>query len=125
VAGGRYHELPRTRDLDERYGNPELRRLRADHAVAGYEGGSEYHTGRPEAYRKRYERLITDSPDTWFANGGYGWARGVDVFVQSTKRVLSGWLSYGYLDSQRMEGDDPRTLPSAYGVKHSATLVAT
>jgi hypothetical protein len=125
VAGGRYHQLPPALDLDDVYGNPTLGPLAADHVIAGYEWKTPDHNVRIEAYRKRYTDLITTSPKTYYANEGHGYAQGVDFFAQVSNRQLSGWISYGYMDSRRMEQDDPRELPSAYGVAHSATLVAT
>ena len=123
VATGTYHQLADPANMDPVHGNPELRPLRADHVIAGYEWASEFGTVRVEAFRKDYANLVTQDAATFYANGGHGYARGVDVFVQGTYERLSGWLSYGWLDSRRMEGDDPRQLPSSYGVPHSLTLV--
>lgn len=123
IAAGRYHQLADPADMDPAYGNPDLRPLRADHVIAGYEWASEFGTVRVEAFRKDYRNLVTQSPEAFYANGGHGYARGVDVFVQGTYERLSGWLSYGWLDSKRKEGDDPRQVASSYGVPHSLTLV--
>jgi len=123
VATGRYHQLADPAQMDPVYGNPDLRPLRAEHVIAGYEWSSQFGTVRLEAFRKDYHGLATQDAATFYANGGHGYARGVDVFVQGTYERLSGWLSYGWLDSKRMEGDDPRQVPSSYGVPHSLTLV--
>ena len=45
------------------------------------------------------------------------------MFLRGSRRALTGWVSYGYLDSKRREFDDPREVPASYGVKHSLTLV--
>jgi hypothetical protein len=124
VAAGRYHQAEDAQYLDPVYGNPDLAPLAADHVIAGYEWKSEYGNVRVEGYQKRYHQLVTTDSLTWYANGGDGYARGVDVFVQGTWRDLSGWLSYGYLDSKRRELDDEASAPSAYGVAHSVTLVS-
>jgi hypothetical protein len=123
VSLGRFHQLATTTYLDPVYGNPELAPLRADHVVAGYEWKSEHADVRLEAYRKDYRGLVTYDPVTYYANDGTGWARGVDVFVQGNTRDLSGWVSYGYLDSKRRELEATREVPSSYGVRHSVTLV--
>ena len=123
VATGRYHQLADPRYLDPVYGNPDLSPLRADHVIAGYEWKSEFGNARLEAYRKDYRELVTNDSTTFYANGGHGYARGVDAFVQGTYRWLSGWVSYGWLDSKRKELDDPREVPARYGVDHSLTLV--
>lgn len=124
VAAGRYHQLADAAYLDPVYGNPRLEPLAADHLIAGYEWRSRSSNVRIEAYRKNYQGLITQSAATFYANGGHGYARGVDVFVQGSRGRLSGWIAYGYMDSKRMEKDDPREVPSSYGVAHSITLVS-
>ncbi|NOT32780.1 MAG: TonB-dependent receptor [Candidatus Eisenbacteria bacterium] len=123
VAAGRYHQLADPRTLDPVYGNPDLEPLRADHVIAGYEWKSEFGNLRVEGYRKDYRGLLTTDSTRFFANDGHGFARGVDVFLQGTYRWLSGWVSYGYLDSRRREGDAGERVPSPYGVAHSITLV--
>ncbi len=124
VAGGRYHQPAAVEYLDPTYGNPDLRPLRADHVIAGYEWLSDFGNVRVEAFRKDYRDLVTNDSTTYYANRGHGYARGVDLYVQGTWRWLSGWLSYGYLDTRRRERDDPREVPAAYGVKHGLTLVS-
>ena len=125
IATGRYHQLADPAYLDPVYGNPRLAPLAADHVIAGYEWKSGTGNVRVEAYRKDYHGLVTNDPVTYYANGGTGFARGVDVFVQGSVSRLSGWISYGYLDSRRKERDDPHEVPSTYGVRHSGTVVGT
>jgi hypothetical protein len=123
VATGRYHQLANVRYLDPVYGNPDLEPPSADHVIAGYEWLSEFGNVRIEAYRKDYHGLATNDSTRYYANRGTGYARGVDVFTRGTFRSLSGWVSYGYMDARRKELDDPREVPTAWGVKHSVTLV--
>jgi outer membrane cobalamin receptor len=123
VAAGRYHQLPDPRFLDPVYGNPELSPLQADHWIAGYEWKTEHMNVRLEGYDKRYRDLITNDAATYYANGGTGFARGTDLFVQGSRGRLSGWVSYGYLDSKRKELDDPIEVAASYGVRHSVTVV--
>jgi vitamin B12 transporter len=125
VASGRYHQLADVQFLDPRYGNPNLRPLEADHVIAGYEWKSEYGNVRVEGYRKDYHHLVTNAAETFYANGGTGYARGVDVFLQGTHKWLSGWMSYGYLDSKRKENDDRVESPSTWGVRHTLSLVGS
>lgn len=123
IAAGRYHQLADPNQLDPVYGNPRLGPARADHVIAGYEWKSDFGNVRIEGYRKDYRGLAVDDSATYFANRGFGFARGVDVFVQGTYKYLNGWISYGYLDTKRREADDPREVPARYGVRHSLTLV--
>src|SRR5439155_18735422 len=91
--------------------------------IAGYEWKSERLNLRVEGYDKRYRHLVTIDPHHWYSSGGHGYARGLDLFVQGTRGRMTGWVSYGYLDSKRKELDDPTEVPSMYGVRHSVTLV--
>ena len=123
VAAGRYHQLPNVDQLDPLYGNPSLAPAHADHVIAGYEWKSDFGNVRLEGYRKDYRDLALTDSTTWWRAGGTGFARGLDAFVQGTYKYLNGWVSYGYLESKRREGDDPRELPSVYSVRHSVTVV--
>ena len=123
VAAGRYHQPADATYLDPLYGNPGLGPLRAEHVIAGYEWLSDAGNVRLEAYRKDYDDLVTVDSLRWFTNGGHGFARGVDLFVQGSWRWLSGWMSYGWMESRRLENDDTRLVPSPFEVRHTLTLV--
>jgi len=125
VAGGRYHQSPDPQYLDPVYGNPALAPLEAAHAIVGWEWLDGDRNARVELYRKNYRHLVTNDSTTYYANEGHGYAQGVDVLFKASHKDLAGWVSYGYLDSKRKELDDPRTLPASYGVRHTATLVAS
>lgn len=125
LAAGRYHQLPLAKYQDPVYGNPRLGPMEADHLIAGYEWQSDHANVRLEAFHKEYRELITNDAATFYANDGHGFARGIDAYVQGNLRWLSGWISYGYLDTKRMEFSNPREVPSAYGVKHALTIVST
>jgi hypothetical protein len=123
VATGRYHQPADVRYLDPVYGNPDLGPLEADHLIAGYEWKSENLNLRVESFQKRYHTLVTNDSLRYYANGGTGFARGVDLFTQGSWHALSGWVSYGYLDSRRRQLDDPREVPSPWAIRHSLTLI--
>jgi vitamin B12 transporter len=123
IAAGRYHQLADPRFLDPVYGNPQLAPLAADHTIAGYEWKTDVANVRVEAYHKEYRGLVTNDAATYYANAGRGYARGIDVFTQGTHGSLTGWVSYGYLDSKRLELDDPHLVRSRYGTGHAVTLV--
>jgi len=125
VATGRYHQLASAQYLDPVFGNPQLAPLESEHVIAGYEWQSEHSNVRVEAFQKRYRNLVTNDATSFYANGGTGVARGVDVFVQGEIKWLTGHVSYGYLDARRKEFDDPREVPASYGVRHSLSLVGT
>lgn len=123
VAGGGYHQAPDAEYLDPAYGNPALAAASATHWIAGYEWLEPDVNLRVEAYRKRYRDLVVNDAATFYAAEGTGYANGIDVFLRGSRRALTGWLSYGYLDTKRREFDDPYEVPAVYGVRHSLTLV--
>jgi len=124
VATGRYHQPADAAYLDPVYGNPQLRPLTAEHVIAGYEWATPELNVRLEGYRKDYRDLITQSATTFYSNEGHGYARGIDLFVRGRRGPLAGWVSYGYQDSRRKEGNQSHEVPSRYGVPHSVTVVA-
>jgi hypothetical protein len=91
--------------------------------IAGYEWKSPHANLRLEAYHKEYFDLVVTSPVSFYANGGEGYADGLDVFLQGSRSNLSGWVSYGFLEARRRELDAPREVPASSGVKHSLTVV--
>jgi len=123
IAGGGYHQPPDAAYLDPTYGNPALPASAATHWIAGYEWLEGDVNLRVEGYHKEYRDLIVQDEATFYAAGGTGYARGVDFFLRGSHRMLTGWVSYGYLDTKRREFDDPREVPASYGVAHSLTLV--
>jgi hypothetical protein len=125
LASGRYHQSPGARYRDPVYGNPTLAPMEADHLIAGYEWKSDHSNLRAEAFRKNYRDLVTNDAATFYSNDGFGFAQGLDLYLQGNVKWLSGWISYGYLDTQRKEFSNPRLLPSPYGVRHSLTLVSS
>jgi outer membrane receptor protein involved in Fe transport len=124
IAAGRYHQPAEPGYLDATYGNPALGPLGASHWIAGYEWLGEESNVRVELYRKRYEDLVTQSAETWYSNDGHGYAQGVDFFARTRTGPFTGWVSYGFLDTKRMEGDATTETRTPYGVRHALTLVS-
>ncbi|MEO0226287.1 MAG: TonB-dependent receptor, partial [candidate division WOR-3 bacterium] len=77
-----------------------------------------------EVYYKDYDRLITsDSTFQHTANDGYGYARGIEIFLQrEDKRYLSGWFSYSFLTSYRKTGFDRKLYRADWEQPHTINL---
>lgn len=102
--------------------------------VLGYrygegEGPLEVHV---EAYRKDYDALPLETVLETFRSTGHGFARGVDLFLRVDHGPWSGWLSYSYLDAERLYTPwrdrgrfAPPTEPFApdFAVPHTVQLV--
>jgi hypothetical protein len=125
LAGGTFHQAAPLKYTDASYGNPAIRPLEATHWIAGAEYKRADRTARVEAYRKTYAHLVLNDPTTHYANTGDGYAQGVDLFLEAKLVRFSGWLSYGYLISERHELEATSQVPSPYAPRHDLTLVGT
>ncbi|MFB0516561.1 MAG: TonB-dependent receptor domain-containing protein [Candidatus Neomarinimicrobiota bacterium] len=123
LAAGLYHQYPKAQYRDPAYGNPDLKPLQALHYVAGYEFKSELTNLRLELYYKDYDNLPLEVADSLlnYTNEGFGQAYGADVFLKGTLPLISGWLSYSYLVSEREELDHSRLVPTDYDIRHNFT----
>ncbi len=126
LSVGMFHEYPDPRLYSATDGNPRLLPMRAIHYVLGYDykpwDGAEF---RIEAYEKDYTNLPDSNAATYFDNSGYGYARGVDVIAKGDLPFgLSGWVSYGYIDTRRKWYESVGMAPSPYDITNNFTLIA-
>jgi len=127
VAGGSFHQAPSMTAMDPHAGNPNLKTMKATHALAAMEfredQGSTPWQLRVEAYRKTYDRLLVQDSAQQYLGNGYGIATGLDVLLKASRDSWHGSLGYGYLntrrreDKQYVEGAVPTSVP------HNLTLV--
>jgi len=124
AAWGIYHQYPDPKYYDPNIGNPHLAAMTSTHRILGYE----YHQGdqifRFEVYLKKYSKLLLDDSTYNYTNDGYGYAKGIDLFVKRTYKLASGWLSYSYLKSRRRWKEFPDLRPPYFDITHNLTLVA-
>lgn len=125
-SAGLFHEYPDPRLYSASDGNPHLLPMRAIHYVLGYDytpwEGAEF---RIEAYEKDYANLPDSNAVTNFDNSGYGYARGVDIIAKGDLPFgLSGWISYGYIDTKRKWYESVGMAPSPYDITNNFTLIA-
>jgi hypothetical protein len=99
-ATGIYHQAPASSYYDRVHGPVQLAPMRAVHHVVGYETGREAEGlyVRAEGYVKRYRDLPLEDPfESRYSSSGYGWAKGIDLFVQRRSsrldlRAMASWL---------------------------------
>ena len=123
AAWGRYHQSPDPRYFDETVGNPGLGNLAAEHAVLGLGWERGETQVRVEAYNKWYHDLLLQESGYRYVNRGAGRARGVDIFVKSRYKTLSGWLSCSWLDAKRRWMDMPVWCPPDFAIPQTFTTV--
>ncbi|MGC8595576.1 MAG: TonB-dependent receptor [Candidatus Kryptoniota bacterium] len=122
---GLFHQYQDLRLYSSTDGNPHLLPMKAVHYVLGYDytpsEGTEF---RIETYQKNYTHLPDSNEVYNFDNGGYGYARGVDIIAKGDLPFgLSGWVSYGYIDTKRKWLYSNGLAPSSFDVTHNFTLV--
>lgn len=132
ASWGVYHQFPTPLHYSPGYGNPQLVAQRAIHYILGYEYNVPHTLARIEIYYKDYDNLVIEDNELNFTNEGYGYARGVDVFFKQgelIKNKLSGWLSYSFLQSRRLQSRNlinqqvKELAPSPFDITHNFTIV--
>lgn len=86
---------------------------------------------RAEAYYKKYDNLLTYDTanvrfDSTFENGGNGYATGLDLFWRDEQSIknLEYWVSYSYLDTERLYRNYPQTATPDFTTNHNLSLVS-
>ncbi len=124
AAWGVYHQYSNPQYYDPNIGNPNLTAMEATHRILGYEYQQGTQILRIETYSKKYRKLILVDSTYNYTNDGYGYAKGIDLFVKRSFKSASGWLSYSYLKSRRRWRDFPDLRPPYFDIPHNLTLVA-
>jgi len=125
LGGGLFGQLPDYRLYAIEDGNPDLLPMRAKHLVLSYDKEfNKRDAARVEIYYKDYDQLPLEDDITNYSSEGYGYAYGLDLIVKGTLfGELSGWVSYGYLNSKRYWMDYKKYAPSDYDITNSFTIV--
>ncbi len=121
AATGLYHQYPNAQYRDEWVGNPDLKAMEAVHYILGYEYKAGISDFKAEVYRKEYRKLVLEDDMKKYTNEGHGYAYGADFFLKGTLPVVSGWISYSFLQSRRKELDRLRQVPTDYDINHNIT----
>ncbi len=100
--------------------------MKAVHYVIGYDytpwEGTEL---RIELYQKHYFNLPDSNAVSNFDNSGYGYARGIDFIAKGDLPFgLSGWMSYGYIDTRRKWYESNGFAPSPFDITNNFTFIA-
>jgi hypothetical protein len=111
--------------FDAALGHPGLEPMSARQAVVGAQVGENTHIARIELYEKRYRDLAQLTADKFVVGNGTGTSRGADVFLKGgIPGVISGRVSYSYVDAQRTDAGTGIQAHAPFDVTHSVTVVA-
>ena len=108
----------------------DLHAQHTEHYILNYQYTANNRIFRAEIYRKTYSNLITyvDSiPDinTNFSSDGNGYAQGLDVFWRDNESIKNTdyWISYSYLDTERMYRNYPIKATPSFANTHNLSVV--
>jgi hypothetical protein len=104
--------------------NPDLRPKAAVHYSLSYDHITEALEMRATAYDKEYKDLYLNELDGSTTNGGFGFARGAELFLKKKSRRHEILVVYNFLRSRRKDNDRLSSAPSPYEIVHSATAIA-
>lgn len=132
-SAGRFLQLPNNLYL---ISNPTLNTEQAWHLMANYERTHNKRSLRIELYQKQYAQLVTERvaaydanpyryPTAATTNGGFGYARGLDVFVKDAQSLknLEWWVSYSLIDTRRLFANYLAEAVPTFVSKHNANVV--
>ena len=123
VMAGRYSQTPEDDYLAR--AQKKLSQSTADHLILSMQYGTAKTVFRVEPYGKWYRHLplLADGVPT---NDGYGYSRGIDVYLEDSSMLeaLTVTASYSYNDSKRLylDFDVPRV--PEYASRHNLRLTA-
>jgi hypothetical protein len=132
TSWGLYHQFAQPYLYNRVNGNPHLYAQSAQHLTAGTEYSTELFMCRIEVYSKTYSHLVLESSSSNYANLGDGVANGLDFFLKYggfLRTPVSGWISYSYLHSCRLQARDLvkniiyEEAPSSFDITHNLTVV--
>jgi hypothetical protein len=103
---------------------------KARHYILNYQFVQPGQTFRAEAYYKDYRDLVAyDTKDitynSVFTNKGSGYAKGIDLFWRDSNlhKNLEYWISYSYIDSERLYKNFPTMATPSFIAHHSLSIV--
>lgn len=125
LGTGIFHQLPDPRLYSEADGNPNLKEMKASHLILSYDYTPNQYTGvKIEAYYKNYNNLPYENDKTNYDNSGYGTAKGFDIMLKGRLPFdIEGWISYGFIDTERKWMDYDQLRRSDYDITHNLTIV--
>lgn len=135
IAGGIFYQDPEQMYLWQGYNN--LKQQYAIHYIANWMYSKSDRTFRVEAYYKDYRNLVREhsnhyNPNDYrfidgsIDNSGFGFADGFEVFLRDKKTLknLDFWLSYSYINTERLYQNFPKEATPGFISTHNLSVVA-
>jgi len=129
LAYGNFYQQPGNDIL--KFQQEDLSARSTDHYIFNYQYSANNRILRAEVYRKDYNNLITfdsefESFESNYQNAGDGYAQGFDLFFRDNESIknVDYWVSYSYLDSERLYRNYPTRSTPNFANKHNLSVVA-
>ena len=127
LAYGDFYQTPK-QDYLKYFRNFEHEKT--SHYILNYLYNDEGKMFRAEAYYKAYDQLVKFNTqnieyNSFFTNGGSGYAKGLDLFWRDSKTVKNTeyWVSYSYIDSERDYKNYEYAVTPDYIAAHNFSVV--
>ncbi len=127
VAFGEFYQQPFSDVLKFDQG---LEAQKAQHYILNYQYSYNNRIFRAETFYKKYDNLVTYSTEfpngsSQFSNLGNGYAQGLDLFWRDNQSIknVDYWVSYSYLDSERLYQNYPEKATPPFVNMHNLSLV--
>ncbi|MDA3859614.1 MAG: TonB-dependent receptor [Melioribacteraceae bacterium] len=123
---GMFHQLPDIRLLAPMDGNPDLLPMSAVHYSLSYDQKIDKKNNfRIEAYYKDYDQFPLEHNFKHYVSQGYGYAAGIDAILKGKlSSELDGWISYGFIKTERKWMDFKTLTNSSFDITHNLSIVA-
>ncbi len=120
TAFGYYYQI---HELVEMLENQNLDAKLAKHYILGFERMITHDIRSwVEVYYKDYSRLPTVDTTGHYTNRGFGYARGIEFFIQKKGEPFSGWVSYSLSWAKRKEYLDEELRWYDYDQRHIVSV---
>ena len=129
LAYGIFYQKPEKDFFLRNYEYNDLLYSRATHYIANFQQVSRDYTFRLEGFYKKYQELVKTHANRnvvdSFSNGGYGDAKGIELFWRDRKTLknVDYWISYSWLDTKRDYLNYPYAIQPNFAANHTANLV--
>lgn len=127
AAYGTFYQNPQSQYLKF---TTNLQPEEAVHYIVNYQYKVRNRLFRVEGFYKDYQKLITyriadDPAPENYANTGYGYAQGIDVFYRDSESIKNGdfWFSYSYLDTKKLYRDYLLYTTPKFFSRHNMSIV--
>lgn len=121
-----YGDFLQNQELPVLLQHHRLDQAHSRHLLVNYQWAYKGITLRAELFQKSYQHLLqTPSSMSEVNTGGFGFARGFDLFFRDQKNIknLDYWITYSFIDSKRKYNSYTKLVQPGFAPKHNISIV--